>query len=85
MDVLTPDKNFQASGPGPVRPAPCAVWMLFPLALLAAWAASAQPAVPTEYKVKAGCLFNFVQFVEWPAAAFEGEVPPAVPRIRFDP
>lgn len=30
-------------------------------------------AAPTEYEVKAAFLFNFSQFVEWPAAAFADE------------
>jgi hypothetical protein len=35
------------------------------------WAAPALPAqAPSEYQVKAVFLFNFAQFVEWPATAF---------------
>jgi hypothetical protein len=33
---------------------------------------------PTEYQVKAVFLFNFTQFVEWPAAAFPDERAPFV-------
>jgi hypothetical protein len=48
---------------------------LAPLALFAALlAASAVPAAtppaPTEYQLKAVFLFNFAQFVQWPASAF---------------
>lgn len=32
---------------------------------------SAQPAVTTEYQLKAAFLFNFLQFVDWPATAFD--------------
>jgi len=32
--------------------------------------ASAQASSSKEYQVKAACLLNFVQFIEWPAAAF---------------
>jgi hypothetical protein len=38
--------------------------------------AAAQPAVSKEYQVKAAFLFNFVQFVEWPAAAFTNSAAP---------
>ncbi len=38
----------------------------------------AQPAVAREYQVKAVFLFNFAQFVEWPAAAFAEENSPLV-------
>src|SRR5882672_7309968 len=46
------------------------------LALLAAWLvvapgpALADSAASKEYQIKAACLLNFVQFIEWPAAAF---------------
>jgi YfiR/HmsC-like len=42
-------------------------------ALAVAWLMAAAPALagtPTEYQVKAVFLFNFSQFVEWPAQAF---------------
>jgi hypothetical protein len=56
---------------------------------LAVWlAASAVAAVPTdtlaqsspdpEYQLKAVFLFNFAQFVEWPASAFPGPATPLV-------
>lgn len=54
-------------------------------ALLLAWAAwllpdrlAAADAAQVEYKVKAGYLFNFVKFVEWPAAAFTNASAPYV-------
>jgi hypothetical protein len=47
------------------------------LALAAALPARAQ-APPTEYEVKAVFLFNFSQFVDWPAAAFADAHAPLV-------
>ena len=38
--------------------------------------AGASPAINTEYKVKATCLFHFAQFVEWPALAFADPAAP---------
>ena len=43
---------------------------------LAATAASAQTGISREYQIKAVFLFNFVQFVEWPAAAFPDTAAP---------
>lgn len=40
--------------------------------------ASAQTAPSREYQIKAVFLFNFAQFVEWPAAAFAGANSPIV-------
>jgi hypothetical protein len=49
------------------------------LALAAAAPGRAQaPPAPTEYQVKAIFLFNFSQFVDWPAAAFADERSPLV-------
>lgn len=50
------------------------------LALLCALAptASAQAEASDEYKVKAAFLFNFAQFVEWPASAFRAADAPLV-------
>ena len=39
---------------------------------------SAQTGISREYQVKAVFLFNFAQFVEWPAAAFTGASSPIV-------
>lgn len=42
------------------------------------WASLAVPAAPTEYQVKAVFLFNFSQFVQWPATAFSAADAPLV-------
>lgn len=47
------------------------------LALVAALPVRAQ-APPTEYQVKAVFLFNFSQFVDWPASAFADDRAPLV-------
>jgi hypothetical protein len=39
---------------------------------------------PTEYQVKAVFLFNFAQFVEWPASSFTNETSPIVIGIAGD-
>ena len=39
---------------------------------------AAEPAVTLEYKVKAGYLFNFGKFVEWPVSAFAAADSPFV-------
>jgi len=36
----------------------------------------ARPATPPEYRIKAVFLFNFLQFVEWPANAFASSTAP---------
>jgi hypothetical protein len=41
-------------------------------------AVPAQTALPKEYEVKAVFLFNFAQFVEWPATAFSGARAPII-------
>jgi hypothetical protein len=51
------------------------------LCAVLAWSAVqgyATAQTPTEYQVKAVFLYNFAQFVEWPAAAFAGERAPLV-------
>jgi len=57
------------------------------LALLAASAsATPTPTAPTEYQIKAVFLFNFAQFVEWPAAAFhEAQAPLVIGVLGDDP
>jgi hypothetical protein len=56
-----------------------AVAIVAVLALAAAAPGRAQaPPAPTEYQVKAIFLFNFSQFVDWPAAAFADERSPLV-------
>ena len=48
--------------------------------------APAQPAVSKEYQVKAAFLFNFVQFVEWPPAAFtNSDAPICIGVLGEDP
>jgi hypothetical protein len=58
----------------------CRHLALVTAALLATLACGvAHPAPPpTEYQVKAAYLFNFGQFVEWPAAAFDSPTAPFV-------
>ncbi len=52
---------------------------LFVLALLVgAHLPAAQPAAGREYQLKAVFLFNFAQFVEWPATAFADTTVPLV-------
>ena len=49
-------------------------------------AASAQPATPAEYQVKAAFLFKLTQFVEWPARAFrDGDSPLVIGILGEDP
>jgi hypothetical protein len=58
-------------------------------ALLAFAAASSRaqaPAAPTEYQVKAVFLFNFSQFVDWPATSFaDGRAPLVIGVLGGDP
>ena len=53
----------------------CVVWGLL---FLGGLDASAQTAPSREYQIKAVFLFNFAQFVEWPATAFAGPSSPIV-------
>ena len=56
------------------------------LALAGAPARAQAPAAPTEYQVKAVFLFNFSQFVDWPAAAFaDGRSPLVIGVLGSDP
>lgn len=61
------------------------------LALVALWLAGtpggAAPVTPSrEYEIKAAFLFNFVQFVEWPAEAFaSAEAPICIGILGEDP
>ena len=70
MDILNTGKNPGGSGRGRIRRAGRRVATAFLLALLTASQAQAQTSTPTEYQVKATWLLNFLQFTEWPAAAF---------------
>jgi YfiR/HmsC-like len=58
--------------------------LLASLAVLAS--ACVYGAAPTEYEVKAVFLFNFTQFVDWPAAAFsDGSSPLIIGVLGSDP
>jgi hypothetical protein len=52
----------------------CLMWMETAPDVMSA----AEPASSPEFQVKAVFLFNFAQFVEWPAGAFENEQSPLV-------
>ena len=52
--------------------------------LLAGWQADAQTTQFKEYEVKAAFLFNFAQFIEWPAKAFAGANAPFVVGVLGD-
>ena len=58
--------------------------VVYGLLLLAALDVSAQTAPSKEYQVKAVFLFNFAQFVEWPAAAFADGNSPLVIGVLGD-
>jgi hypothetical protein len=56
------------------------------LALAAPPGRAQTPSAPTEYQVKAVFLFNFSQFVDWPAAAFaNGRSPLIIGVLGEDP
>jgi hypothetical protein len=62
------------------------------LAVLSAWLvveppqALADAAGSKEYQIKAACLLNFIQFIEWPAAAFpQPETPIIIGVLGDDP
>lgn len=46
--------------------------------------ATTPPAVFSEYQIKAVFLYNFAQFVEWPAAVFANEAAPLVIGVLGD-
>ena len=58
--------------------------MLLLLLMLFAQVTDAQSTATKEYRVKAVFLFNFSQFVEWPATAFTGPSAPFVIGILGD-
>jgi len=58
--------------------------LLLALALSAPRAAAEAPAPPPEYQVKAVFLFNFAQFVDWPAQAFPDAGAPLVIGVLGD-
>lgn len=45
---------------------------------LASTDAHAQAAASKEYQIKAACLLNFIQFIEWPPAAFAEPASPLI-------
>ena len=60
--------------------------LLLALALSAPLAAAEAPTPPPEYQVKAVFLFNFAQFVDWPAQAFpEAGAPLVIGVLGDDP
>jgi len=62
-----------------------ALWVLRCAVLLAAGPSlAAQTGAATEYQVKAVFLFNFAQFVDWPADAFSGPDTPVVIGVLGD-
>ena len=67
-----------ASSPTPRRRSPRVRWAWLALCLLAAAPLPAQTNVRREYQVKAVFLFNFAQFVDWPAPAFADPAAPLV-------
>jgi hypothetical protein len=56
----------------------CGAWVLAAWLSLGGPDLPAQTAVSKEYQVKAAFLFNFIQFVEWPPAAFPEKATPLV-------
>lgn len=63
------------------------LWVSLAMALaVAATPARAQLAPAREYEIKAGFLFNFAKFVDWPAEAFDtGSAPMRLVVIGRDP
>lgn len=60
-------------------------WLIgLALLCLVPFRASSQPAISDENRVKAVFLFNFAQFVEWPARAFSAKDAPLVIAILGD-
>lgn len=54
------------------------------LLLVVAWLPAAEPTPTPEYQLKAVFLFNFAQFVEWPAHAFGSSSAPLVIGVLGD-
>lgn len=72
-----------------IGPGRCSLLLLL---FAAAWVVvhsadvQAQPAPSKEYQVKAACLLNFVQFIQWPASAFpDAKTPISVGVLGDDP
>lgn len=64
-----------------------ALWLGLALPVVAAAAAAPVPAAPSpEYQIKAVFLFNFAQFVDWPAASFaDAQAPLVIGVLGEDP
>src|SRR5258708_15173874 len=61
------------------------VWLVLAIALLTSGLGLPQPSSTSpEYQVKAVFLFNFTQFVEWPANAFPAQQSPLVIGVLGD-
>jgi hypothetical protein len=62
-------------------------WLRVACVLVASWCSGAMSASPAaEYQVKAAYLFNFGQFVEWPAQAYDSpNAPFAICVVGEDP
>jgi hypothetical protein len=52
--------------------------LLFAGVVASGFPARAQDAGPTEYRLKAAFLYNFVKFVEWPTQAYAGATSPTL-------
>ena len=74
-----PELGGACGAPGPARRGWLAMLALALTALLASALLSAvEPVVELEYKVKAGYLFNFARFVEWPGEAIPTATSPII-------
>jgi hypothetical protein len=82
MALLASTVGFRSRA---VRPALLPAWCAF-LWLVATPALAAPPAATPEYQLKAVFLFNFAQFVEWPAAGFPvSDAPLVIGVLGTDP
>jgi len=83
MALLT---SFPKTAPSRWRSRLCGVWLLLFAWLLSGFALMAQTAPSRENQIKAVFLFNFAQFVEWPAQAFpEARTPLVIGVLGEDP
>jgi hypothetical protein len=85
MAVLT---QMRTGRVGPLARRGCLALLLLATAAAAVGAAENPPpvVVSAEYRVKAGFLFNFPQFVEWPTRAFrEAQAPIVIGILGDDP
>ena len=86
--MLTLGRRIRPSEGGRFSAAfPLRLWLVvltLALLMLPSLARTADAAAPLEYKVKAGYLFNFAKFVEWPASAFAAADSPFVIAVLDD-